>query len=54
MLYPAPATFAWNPLGGICITENKYPLHKKTFYGEPNTLRKYFESARHDIGFNLR
>lgn len=54
MLYPAPATFAWNPLGSICITENKYPIHKKTFYGEPNTLRKYFESARHEAGFNLR
>jgi hypothetical protein len=54
MLYPAPTTFAWNPLGSICITENKYPVHKKTFYGEPNTLRKYFETSRHEAGFNLR
>jgi hypothetical protein len=33
MLYPSPASFAWNPLGTICITENKYPLHRKTFIG---------------------
>lgn len=54
MLYPSPASFAWNPLGTICITENKYPLHRKTFIGEPNSLRKYFESSRHDAAFNLR
>ena len=33
ILYPAPAVFAWNPLGGLCITENQYPRMKKTLIG---------------------
>lgn len=53
MLYPAPAAFAWNPLGSICITENKYPIHKKTFQGGPNILKRYFENNRQDLNLNL-
>jgi hypothetical protein len=42
MPYPAPACFSWNPLGSICITENKYPINKKPFIGDANHLRRHF------------
>ena len=34
------AAVAWSPLGRLCITENKYPVSKKSFIGEPQVIRK--------------
>jgi len=53
MLYPAPAAFSWNPLGSICITENKYPASKKSFIGEANAIRKYFEVSRNESSYSV-
>ena len=52
MLYPAPAAVAWSPLGRLCITENKYPVSKKSFIGEPQVIRRYLDSHRIEASFN--
>ena len=52
MLYPAPAAFAWSPLGKICVTENKYPASKKSIGGDPQAIRKYFDSHKQEASFN--
>ena len=54
ILYPSPANIAWNPLGYICITENKYPSNKKSFFAEPNTLRRYFENNQYFSMQNIK
>jgi hypothetical protein len=46
ILYPAPATLAWNPLGSLCITENRTPKMRKPLIGEPLALQKFFEAGR--------
>lgn len=33
ILYPAPVTFSWNPLGSICITENRFPSMRRALVG---------------------
>ena len=48
ILYPAPATFTWNPLGNICITENKFPIIKRPLIGEPSAIKKYFEASKQE------
>jgi len=53
ILYPNPATFTWNPLGNICITENKFPIIKRPLIGEPSAIKKYFEASKQENSGNV-
>lgn len=54
ILYPAPAACCWNPLGGICITENRYPSNRRPFIGDSAALNRSLDSTKINSYSNIK